>query len=352
MFHLVLTACFAASSPLCMPVLLPAGSAATREDCRHGAPRITQDWLQDHPDLTGNGFRCVAGNQLPALDLREIAPGVHVYQGRPAQMEDTADGRIANLGVVIGEDRIAVIDSGVSRRQGQEFLTAIRQISDKPISHVILTHMHPDHVLGAAVFAEAGAQVVAHHALPRALAVRAQSYLDNALRLFGAEQMLGTEIVLPDMVVTDRTTIDLGGRSLLLRTARTAHTDNDLTVFDDASGTLFTGDLLFRELTPVVDGSLLGWIDWAEMPPSPVPSLIVPGHGRVAQSWPKAVKPQQDFLTALRDATRETIRDGLPMSRAVPRIVEGMSAWRNGWQSYEATVARDATASFKELEWE
>ncbi|MDB6179245.1 quinoprotein relay system zinc metallohydrolase 2 [Paracoccus sp. Z330] len=333
-------------------MMLPEGERATRSACQKDAVRIADAWLASHPELTGRDIRCQPTEQLPALDLAEIAPGVHFFQGRIAQMDETPDGRIANLGVVIGRDGIAVIDAGVSRQQAQEFLVAIRRISDKPISHVILTHMHPDHVLGASFFAEAGAQVLAHSALPLALASRSQSYLDSAGRLFGPARMIGTEVVLPDQSLSEPMALDLGGRSLLLQPVKTAHTDNDLTVFDEQTATLFTGDLLFRELTPVVDGSLLGWIDWAEMPVSQSPALIVPGHGPVARDFADAIAPQKQFLSALRDSTRASIDAGLPMSRAVPEIVQNMSHLREGWQSFDATVARDATAAFKELEWE
>ena len=79
---------------------------------------------------------------------------------------------------------------------------------------------------------------------------------------------------------------------------------------------------------------------------------MVPGHGPVATSWPDAVTAQQDFLTTLAQATRQTIRDGLPMSQAVPAIVEALQPFAGEWASFPDSAARDATAAFKELEWE
>lgn len=316
------------------------------------AERISSDWLQRHNELVGEGTDCVAGKDVPALELQQIAPGVFFYQGNPVQLEDSQDGRIANLGVVIGEDSVAVIDSGVSRGQGQAMYAAIRRLTDKPISHVILTHMHPDHALGTSVFSEAGARVVGHHALPLALELRAGTYLGSIARLFPPEQVLGTEVVLPDLTVEDRLDLDLGGRVLTLLAAETAHTDNDLTVFDHSSETLFSGDLIFRELTPVVDGSLRGWLQWLETPYRPVPRRIVPGHGPVATTWDEAVAPEAQFLKALEGSVRARIAAGEAMSEAVPNISNDLEYMNNKWNSFGMSVARDATAAYKELEWE
>ena len=351
MYHLILTACLL-GPPHCAPILLPRGEAETRAECEAGAGRIGRDWIAGRADLAARGTECVATGDLPALDLRQVAPGVFAYLGQPVQLEQSPDGRIANLGVVIGADSVAVIDAGVSRAQGQQLYAAIRRLTDLPVGHVILTHMHPDHVLGTQVFAEAGAQVVGHHALRPSLEMRAAGYLDGMARLYGAGAMLGTEIALPDLEVRERMDLDLGGRVLSLTAAPTAHTDNDLTVFDHATGTLFGGDLIFRELTPIVDGSLRGWLDWLADAPRPAPRIVVPGHGAVAGSWDEAVAAQRRFLDALAAAVRAELEAGVPMSQAVPDIGRAMEGQAEGWAAFPESVARDATAAYKELEWE
>ncbi|TGN62444.1 quinoprotein relay system zinc metallohydrolase 2 [Paracoccus liaowanqingii] len=352
MFHLILGACLAVSGDDCGQILLPKGDSPDLAGCMAQADRIVSDWLADRPDLTGGPAECRANADLPAADLRHVAPGVYVHFGTPRQMEETPDGRIANLGVVIGQGGVAVIDAGVSRAEGQALHVAIRRLTDLPIRHLILTHMHPDHVLGAEVMAEAGAEITAHHALPLSLQARAGSYLQSLQDLYPAAEWIGTRIVLPDRLVEDRDRIDLGDRHLDLRAWPAAHTDSDLTVHDSATGVLFTGDLIFRDLTPVVDGSLQGWLDWMADDPAAGATLVVPGHGPAATSWPEAVDPQQDFLTALAAQTRDAIAAGLALSQAVPVIAEALQPYGTFWNSYPATVARNATAAYKELEWE
>lgn len=352
MFQLILTACLAASSGTCAPLVLPAGEAGTRAACAASAARITQTWLAAHPGLVGTDQGCVETTTLPALPLQEVAPGVHVFLGQPVQIEDSRDGHIANLAVVIGATSVAVIDSGISRGEGQALFAAIRRLTDLPVSDVILTHMHPDHVLGASVFREAGARVIGHHALPLALEMRAAGYLDAMVRQFGPQAMLGTEIVLPDILVETRLAVDLGGRVLHVEAAPAAHTDNDLSVRDEATGTMFAGDLIFRDLTPVLDGSLSGWLAWMATEPRPAPRLVVPGHGAPVTGWTEAVAPQRDFLDALAEATRAALKAGAPMSEAVPRIVDDLQSQAGGWNSFAVAAPRDATAAYKELEWE
>lgn len=352
MFHLIVNACLAISPQECAPVLLPAGDAATQQSCIVQSQRIADDWLADRPDLTGGDIDCVANADLPAAPLQQLAPGVHIHLGDPVQMEQSPDGRIANLGVIVGDDSIAVIDAGVSRAESQAMYVAIRRVWDKPVSHLVLTHMHPDHVMGSEVFLEAGAQIVAHHAMSQALQARGGTYLENLRRLFPPAEWIATRVVLPSVLVEQSQMIDLGDRQVTLSAWPSAHTDNDLTAMDIGSGVMFTGDLVFRELTPVVDGSLLGWLSWLDQEPVQGLRLIVPGHGKPTESWAEARGPIEGFLKALATATRDRIAQGIPMSKAVPLIAQDLQSFATSWNSFDMTVARDATASYKELEWE
>ncbi|MDF3606809.1 quinoprotein relay system zinc metallohydrolase 2 [Paracoccus sp. DMF-8] len=357
MYHVVLTACLISAPEACESRLLPAGDAPDLQACIAGAETIARDWLARHPDLSAQGQDCVPTQDLAALELAEIADGVWLHQGAAGQISAENRGWIANLGVVIG-DSIAVIDPGASRAQGEALYAAIRQHSDRPVSHVILTHMHPDHILGAEVFAEAGARVTANARLPDALALRGESWLRSIPDQIGTGALAGTRLVAVDITIGARQVIDLGARDLILTPVPPAHTDNDMTVLDSATGTLFTGDLVFQGgLTPSIDGSLSGWLDWIDLgppqgPDGAPPRLIVPGHGPVSDSWDAATAPGRRYLDRLRATIRDQIAQGAALSAAIPETVAAMQDLAPEWLDFDAVTARNAATAYAELEWE
>jgi quinoprotein relay system zinc metallohydrolase 2 len=286
------------------------------------------------------------------LSVEEVAPGVFVHEGVHALMNAANRGAIANVGFVVGEKSVAVVDTGGSVATGRALLAAVRARTDRPVSHVVNTHMHPDHVFGNAAFLEAGpggaAPVfVGHRRLAAALSSRAGHYLRANAEAMGEALIGEVAIVLPDRAVAREATIDLGGRRLDLRAWPTAHTDNDLTVLDRATGTLFAGDLLFMGHLPVIDGSILGWLALHDALEALPAERVVPGHGPAAAPWPEALAAQRAYLEDLAAALRAGIARGERMDEAVARIDAPA-----GWALAATFHPRNATAAFAELEWE
>lgn len=279
----------------------------------------------------------------------QAAPGVYVVVGPYALANIQNAGQISNSSFIIGKDAIAVIDTGGSYLAGQRLRATIREKSNLPIRYVVLTHDHPDHVFGAAAFLGDHAIFVGHRNLPEALRTHVEDYLRHARKDFGEQTFAGTRVVIPTLLVDSEQTIDLGDRPLKLEAWPPAHTNCDLTVMDETSGTWIMGDLIFSGHVPALDGNINGWIATLQQLEKRPTARIVPGHGPASLPWPDAARPIETYLTVLRDDVRASIRAGETMQEATAKAAQSE---RDKWALFDDFNTRNATAAFHELEWE
>jgi len=290
-----------------------------------------------------------------ALRVDQVAPGVYVHIGQHRDFEEGYDGDIANIGFVVGSDAVAVIDTGGSYAVGMALKAALRAITRLPIRYVINTHGHPDHVFGNAAFIDGNLagedkrpRLIGHATLPRFLALRGDAYVRKLKQQLGAGAD-ASRLIAPDETVQDRLTLDLGGRKLELRAWPKAHTDNDLTVFDAASGTLWTGDLLFIERTPAIDGNLQGWLAAMDGLDEMPAVLTIPGHGPVTRDRKAALARQRHYLATLLHDVRASIRQGADMPAT---MATAAASERSRWQLFDVVNRRNVNLLYPILEWE
>jgi quinoprotein relay system zinc metallohydrolase 2 len=284
------------------------------------------------------------------LSVSPAGDRAYVFYGAQAETSAANLGAIANVGFVIGDRCVAVIDTGGSIIEGARLRAAVRAATDKPICAVINTHMHPDHVYGNSAFVPDHPEFIGHVHLGPALAARSATYARAEQRELGEQAGDPQWAVMPTRNVTpgEPYSLDLGGRTLILKAWRTAHTDNDLTVYDGRTGTLWTGDLLFAARIPSLDGSLVGWLAATDEIERMNPQRVIPGHGP-SDDWRGAVAAQRRYLKALADGTRAAIRAHRTMAQAMQEVANDE---QDRWLLFDAYHRRNIAAAYAELEWE
>lgn len=286
--------------------------------------------------------------EVVSLSVVEIAPGIFVHNGVQQDASPANDDAIANIGFIVGKEAVAVIDPGGSYREGAELRAAIRDRTALPIRYVIMTHVHPDHIFGAAAFRNDHPDFIGHTRLPGALAERGAYYLRRLHEAIGSEAD-GSEIVPPNLLVSDRLKLDLGSRRLVVWAHGPAHTDSDLTIFDEKTSTFWLADLLFVDRIPVIDGSLVGWLSELQKMTAIAAARAVPGHGPVSVPWPQAAERERRYLEAVARDTRAAIKAGIDIADAYRHVAQSE---RGHWLLFDDYHPRNVTAAYKELEWE
>lgn len=282
------------------------------------------------------------------LPVQQVAPGVYVHQGVHEELSEGYHGDICNIGFVIGKRSIAVIDSGGSLRIGQQLREAIRKVSNLPISHVINTHVHPDHIFGNAAFVQDHPEFIGHAKLADAMELRKETYLRNNREVLG-DAFAGSEMIKPTQAVADRLELDLGDRTLQLKAWPGAHTNTDLTILDTTSATLWTGDLLFVERTPAMDGDTRGWLSLLPALKAIPARRAIPGHGAVSTDWHLAVNRQQDYFEVLLNNIRSAIKKGESMENTMNHAA---ASEKNHWVLFDTVNRRNINLLYPQLEWE
>jgi len=224
--------------------------------------------------------------------MKKIGDGVYA-----AVSPDRSKGG-SNAGFVVGSNGVLVVDTFQDVAPARDLLAEIRKVTNLPIRFVVNTHYHLDHTGGNAVFAEAGATILAQRNL------RGWLRTEN-LKFFGAnpkpEDKARVEaLVLPDQTYTEAVDIYLGSRLVQVR-YMLGHTGGDSVVIVPDANVVFGGDLIWQKHLPnLIDATTSDWVKTLEKLLADHPAAtFVSGHGDVAT--PEDVHDFHDYLATLRD---------------------------------------------------
>jgi len=280
--------------------------------------------------------------------VEQVADGVYVHHGKHLDIDTGYQGDICNISFIVGSKGVAVIDTGGSLKTGNLLRAAIRKVTSLPVLYVVNTHVHPDHIYGNAAFLADRPIFVGHDKLANAMELRREQYANLNERLLH-EDAKGSELVKPTLMVKDALTLGLGDRQLELTAHPVAHTNTDVSLIDVKTGTLFTGDLLFIERTPVVETDIKGLIAEIEKLKASPAKQVVPGHGPVTKNWVAALANAQRYLNQLLMDVRASINKNEGMEKAMETAAAGE---KDKWQLFEIANRRNVNTIYPALEWE
>jgi quinoprotein relay system zinc metallohydrolase 1 len=248
------------------------------------------------------------------LQPRQIAEDTWVLEGRLEDFSFANGGNIVNTAFIATPAGVVVIDSGPSRRYGEQFMAAIRRVSDKPVVKVLLTHHHPDHFLGNQAFPPAA--LAALPATIEGLKLEGGAFTENMYRLAG-DWMKDTEMVVPAQAAAPGI-LEIGGHRLELL-ALEGHTRADLAIFDYSTGVLFGGDLVFHQRAPTTPHARIGpWLASLDRLAALPFKALVPGHGPVTRDTAPLAQTRA-YLNWLRDTMAQGAAAGLDMTEMLAR---------------------------------
>lgn len=340
------------------------GAGRSRRAFTAAAAALAAAWMTDGPrartpvpDQASRPVDADVGARRPDDDAFALTPirldeRTWYVQGLPELGDRANRNFIANAGFVVGDDGVTVIDALGSPSLARALLAAIARLTPRPVRRVIVTHYHADHVYGLQVFADAGAEILAHRggreylnsdgARTRMTIARRDiaPWIDATTRLVPAHRWL-------DDGGLD---LDAGGVRLELRHPGDAHTVEDLIVRLPASGIVFAGDLVFRGRIPFVgEADTRGWLAALEAIAAMRPRILVPGHGPAARLPEDGLGFTRAYLQDLRATLGPPARAFVPFDDAY--AAADWSRWR-GVPMFDAAHRQNAYGAYLRLEQE
>jgi len=241
----------------------------------------------------------------------EVGPGLYAF---------TAEGD-PNTGVIIGDDAVMIVEAQATPRLARKVIDHVREVTDKPITHLVLTHYHAVRVLGASAY---GAREIIMSDMARAMvAERGQEDWDSEFgrfpRLFqGHEEIPG--LTWPTTTFSDRMTVYLGNRRVDIMHLGRAHTAGDAVVWVPDAEVMFTGDIVeYHSACYCGDGHFADWPETLANIAGFEPKAIAPGRGDALvgdEMVARAIANTADFVASTYKPVEKVVARGGSLKEA------------------------------------
>jgi len=284
-----------------------------------------------------------------SFEINEVAEGFFVHFGQQEDSNVSNNGDIANIGFIVGSKSIAVIDTGGTPEIGKKLLNKIKETSNLPISHIIITHSHPDHFFGTEALVNKKVTIIGHEKLERALITNFEFYKNLQFNLIKQESIKKARLILPNQKVRigKTKTINIGNREIEIKAWKSGHTDNDLSIYDKKTR-FFWSENIFIERIPSIRASIKGWKSNLDETLKMDIDTIIPGHGPLKKKN-QAIQPMMNYFDRLIKEVRKFHKSGKSLKDAQNHAA---SKNKERWLLFDSYHGSNVTKTFTELEWE
>ncbi|TGE00608.1 MBL fold metallo-hydrolase [Methylobacterium nonmethylotrophicum] len=290
------------------------------------------------------GFASQADLAEKKETFSELAPGVYAL---------TAEGD-PNSGIVVGDDSVLVIDARATPRMAGDLVRKVREVTDKPIRHVLLTHYHAVRVLGVAGYPDR-VNVIASDVARAMIVERGQQDMESEIQRFprlfrGREEIPG--LTWPTLTFHGEMTLWLGAREVRIIHAGRGHTAGDTIAWLPKERVLFSGDLVEYGATPYCGDAHYGdWPATLDRLEALKPKALVPGRGEALTS-PEQIREGLEgtraFLRDLFGIAKAGVAAGHDLKAVYDRAMSEMRPKYGHWVIFEHCMPFDVSRAYDE----
>jgi glyoxylase-like metal-dependent hydrolase (beta-lactamase superfamily II) len=265
----------------------------------------------------------------------------------------TAEGD-PNTGVIVGEDAVMVIDTQATPKMAQDVIRRIREVTDKPIRYVVLSHYHAVRVLGASAY---GADwIIASRPTYELIQERGEqdkaSEIGRFPRLFRAVESVPPGLTWPNVVFDGALTLWLGKLEVQILQPGRGHTKGDTVVWLPQERTLFSGDLVEFNATPYAgDAYFRDWPATLEKLAALSPLQLVPGRGdalRGEEQVRAGLQGTRDFVSELFTQVQQAAAQNVPLREVYAAVYAKLKSKYGHWVIFDHCMPFDVSRAYDE----
>jgi glyoxylase-like metal-dependent hydrolase (beta-lactamase superfamily II) len=288
-------------------------------------------------------FASTSDTAEKTVSFDEIGPGLHAY---------TAEGD-PNSGIVVGDDAVMVIDAQATPVMALDVIARVRQVTDKPIKYVLLTHYHAVRVLGASGYQDV--EILASDATRKLIVERGRQDMESEMgrfpRLFrAAESVPG--LTWPTITFAEQMTVWLGRREVRIQHIGRAHTAGDVIAYVPDADVVFSGDLVeYRSACYCGDAHFADWPATLDRLAAFNAKALVPGRGAALATPDKVgdgIAMTRDFLSTLYGSVSSSVAKDYSLKQAFDEARRVMDPKFSSFAIYEHCMPFNVSRAYDE----